>query len=225
MAVSSSTQSERLSGSTCSQSAFKISELTLDFLTFLHWAGTRSRARAGVMTESCQPTRYTDTDIFVKVKWSRFGRADKTRCERREHVQVTEARTRLRLSGLPRRVHLKLLRPALRMKAEKVTAARQLLVSPVDRAWPQGLADALVLELAQNPTHDWLFSHKANSQTRGLSTTLLAIVGPPRVRRVHFCPPPQVCHPHSESTAPNALIHVHYVRASRAERLAKNFSH
>lgn len=142
-----------------------------------------------------------------------------------ERVQVTEARTRRRLRGVPRRVHLKPLRSALRMKAEKVTAARQLLVSPVDRAWPQGLADALVLELAQNPTHDWLFSHKANSQTRGLSTTLLAIVGPPRVRRVHFCPPPQVCHPHSEPTAPNVLIHVHYVRASHAERLAKNFSH
>lgn len=65
-------------------------------------------------------------------------------------------------------------------------AARQLLVSPVDRAWPRGLPDA-VLELAQNPTHDWLFSHKANSQTRGLSTTLLAIVPPLTPRESERC--------------------------------------
>lgn len=42
---------------------------------------------------------------------------------------------------------------------------------------------------------------------------------------MHFCPPPRVCHPHFESTPPNVLIHAHYVRASHAERLAKNFSH
>lgn len=67
-----------------------------------------------------------------------------------------------------------------------MAAARQLLVSPVDRAWPQGLPDA-VLELAQNPTNDWLFSHKANSQRRGLSTTLLAIVPPLTPREPEGC--------------------------------------
>lgn len=97
---------------------------------------------------------------------------------KKEHIRVNEPRTRRRPKDDLRRVHLKPLCSELTMKAEKVTAAaRQLLVSPVDRTWPRGLPDA-VLELAQNPTHDWLFAHKANSQTRRLSTTLLAIVPP-----------------------------------------------
>lgn len=61
----------------------------------------------------------------------------------------------------------------VRIKPEKVMVACQLLVSPADRAWPQGLACALVLELAQNPTHDWLFSHKANSQIKAYQNTAL----------------------------------------------------
>lgn len=98
----------------------------------------------------------------------------------------------------------------VRIKPEKVMVACQLLVSPADRAWPQGLAGALVLELAQNPTHDWLFSHKANSQIRRLTKTLLSIVGP-SIRRMRFCPPPQVCLPHAELTQSNVGIVTHNV--------------
>lgn len=83
---------------------------------------------------------------------------------------------------------------------EKVMGACLLLVSPTDRAWSQGLVKALVLELAPNQTHDWLFSHKASSQIRWLTITLLSIVRP-RVKGTHFFSPPQVClPPHVEFT-------------------------
>lgn len=52
-----------------------------------------------------------------------------------------------------------------------------LFVSAADRDWAQGLASALVLELAPNQTHNWLFSHKANSQTGRLTITLLILWG------------------------------------------------
>lgn len=104
-----------------------------------------------------------------------------------------------------------------RIKPEKVMGARLLLVSPADRAWSQGLANALVLELAPNQTHDWLFSHKANSQIRWLTITLLSIVGP-RVRRMHFFSPPQVSLPlHAEFTPSNNVSHYFlawYIRLS-----------
>lgn len=94
-------------------------------------------------------------------------------------------------------------------KPEKVMGACLLLLSPEssDRAWSQGLAKALVLELAPNQTHDWLFSHKACSQIRWLTITLLSIVGP-RIRGLHFFSPPQVCHPpHVEFTPSNNVSH------------------
>lgn len=52
------------------------------YVPVLSWK-TGGRARAGVMTESCKPTRYTDTDVFVKVNWSCFARADRNRCVRK----------------------------------------------------------------------------------------------------------------------------------------------
>lgn len=82
-----------------------------------------------------------------------------------------------------------------------------LPVSPIDRAWSQGLAKTLVLELAPNQTHDWLSSHKASSQIRWLAITLFSIVRP-RVRGMHFFSPPQVClPPHVELTPSNNVSH------------------
>lgn len=52
-----------------------------------------------------------------------------------------------------------------------------LFVSAADRDWAQGLANTLVLELAPNQTHNWFFSHKANSQTGRLTITLLILWG------------------------------------------------
>lgn len=95
----------------------------------------------------------------------------------------------------------------VRIKPEKVTGAWLLLVCPADRAWSQGLAGALVLELAPNQTHDWLFSHKANSQIRWHTITLLSIVVP-RIRRMHFFSPPQVSLPqHTEFTPSHHISH------------------
>ena len=95
----------------------------------------------------------------------------------------------------------------VRIKPEKVMGACLLLVSPTDRVWSQGLVKALVLELAPNQTHDWLFSHKASSQIRWLTITLLSIVGP-RIRGMHFFSPPQVClPPHVEFTPCNNVSH------------------
>lgn len=170
---------------------------------------TQSRACSSVMKECCPPTKYIDIDILFKVKLAFFATWQdllKTRPHSVIQWVSTEAGAAFHSKASPPEAGSL----GLRIKPEKVVVACQLLVSPVDRAWPRGLASALVLELAQNPTHDWLFSHKANSQIRRLTKTPLSIVGP-SVRRMHFCPPPQACLPHAELTPSNAGIVTHYV--------------
>lgn len=178
--------------------------------TFLY-TGAKAKYRAEpvqVSWKNAPPTNRIDIDILFKVKWAFFA-CWQDLLKTRPHSVIQWVSTEAGAAFHWRWVHLMLVH-SVRIKPEKVMVACQLLVSPADRAWPQGLASALVLELAQNPTHDWLFSHKANSQIRRLTKTLLSIVGP-SVRRMHFCPPPQVCLPHAELKLSNVGIVTNFV--------------